>query len=156
MIWYNNLGRERELLLLLCSTTHVVSGWPYSIVTPIVSSVFHTHLLISLCVFTQKKRDPTRPDPTTCHTVHFGRGPSLAWLTCSSTLHYAIRICIIDEYGLPHIDQLGFNSYLDQDRRVCLEPTYHAIFSPPSLEPSTHRPSSDIWIVDEAPWVMDS
>ena len=100
--------------------------------------------------------DPTRPDPTTCHTVHFGRGPSLAWLTCSSTLHYAIRICIIDEYGLPHIDQLGFNSYLDQDRRVCLEPTYHAIFSPPSLEPSTHRPSSDIWIVDEAPWVMDS
>ena len=31
---------------LECSITHVVSGSPYSIVTPIIDSVFHTRLLI--------------------------------------------------------------------------------------------------------------
>ena len=39
----------------LFTMQHVVSGWLYSIVIPILSSIFRTHLLIWLCVFTIKK-----------------------------------------------------------------------------------------------------
>ena len=56
---YAFLEREREINMFQypCS---VVSGWPYSIVTPIVSSVFYTHFLIWLCVFTKRERERAR------------------------------------------------------------------------------------------------
>ena len=41
------------------SATHVVSGWPYSIVTPIISSVFHTFINI-IDYFHQTERERER------------------------------------------------------------------------------------------------